>query len=138
MSDNARVTLLFVFNVLLYLGIGEVNTIISGWAVYLHLDALLLVFFGLYLNRMSGLLFTALLGFLVESMYPVPTGLYLVAYLGIWLFFVGCQRRIRRQNPFHVRWVTVAAQCLWLLLLSFVLGSGSIGQWLYWQRVISF
>lgn len=136
MSDNGRLSLIFAFTALAYLVIGEINTIISGWAVYLHLDALLLVFFGLFLNRISGLVYTALLGFLVEAMYPVPTGLYLIGYLGIWLFFTWCQRRIRRQNPYHVRGVVVAIQAVWMLVLAFVLGSGWIGTFAYWQRVL--
>lgn len=136
MSDNGRISLIFAFTVVAYIAIGELNTLISGWSVYLHMDALLLVFFGLYLNRISGLLYTALLGFLVESMYPVPGGLYLIGYLGIWLFFTWCQRRIRRQNPYHVRGVVVAIQALWMLVLAFVLGGESIGTLVYWHRIL--
>lgn len=136
MSDNGRLSLIFTFTLLAYLAIGEINTMISGWAVYLHVDALLLVFFGLYLNRLSGLVYTALLGFLTEALYPVPTGLYLIGYLAIWLYFTWCQHRIRRQNPYHVRAVVVAIQVAWMLLLALVLGSGSLGNPLYWQRVL--
>jgi cell shape-determining protein MreD len=136
MSDNGRLSLIFTFTVLAYLAIGEINTMVSGLAVYLHLDALLLVFFGLYLNRLSGLVYTAILGFLVEALYPVPTGLYLIGYLAIWLFFTWCQRRIRRQNRYHVRGVVVAIQVIWMLLLAIVLGSGSISNPAYWQRIL--
>lgn len=137
MSDNGRLSLLFLCHVLLYLAIGEVNTFISQWGLYLHLDALLLLFFGLYLSQLRGLLYAAVLGFLVESMSPVPHGLALAGYLGIWLFFVACQRRIRRQNPFHVRTVTIAVQLLWLLVLSLLMGSHWLGEPAYLKRVLT-
>ncbi|MFO7724371.1 MAG: rod shape-determining protein MreD [Oceanipulchritudo sp.] len=136
MSDNARVTLLFFSHILLYFLIGLVNNTLGGWSLHLHLDALLLVFFGLFLNRMKGLVFSALLGFMTDALHPVPHGTYLIGYVLLWAFFVLSQRRIRRQNPLHVRTIAVVAQALWLAGLAFFLGKGLWTEWVYWQRVL--
>lgn len=136
MSDNARVTLLFFSHILLYFIIGQLNSLLGGWSLHLHLDALLLVFFGLFLNHMKGLVFSALLGFMADAVHPVPYGTYLIGYVLLWAFFVWSQRRIRRQNPLHVRIITVIAQSLWLLGLALFLGTGLWTEWTYWQRIL--
>ena len=136
MSDNARVTLLFFAHILLYFIIGQLNNALAGESIHLHLDALLLVFFGLFLNHLKGLVFTALLGLMTDAIHPVPHGTYLIGYVLIWAFFVWSQRHIRLQNPLHVRTVTVIAQSLWLLVLAFFLGRGLWAEWLYWQRIL--
>lgn len=137
MSDNARVSLLFFANLLLYFIIGELNNFSSAYSIFLHLDTLPLVFFGLYLNRQSSLIFTALLGLLADAVTPAPQGTYLAGYLAIWLFFIWCQRRIRRQNPAHMRLVTIAAQVIWVALLSLMMGGASLVEWVYWQRILA-
>jgi cell shape-determining protein MreD len=135
-SDNGRISLLFLLNLALYFIAGELNFILGNWSIYLHLDALLIVFFGLHLSRMSGLLYTTLLGFLADALHPAGPGTYLAGYLCIWMFFVWCQRRIRRQNRNHVRLITVAAQSAWLVALALLLGREQLGSVAYWSRVI--
>ena len=137
MSDNGRISLVFLFNVLLYFFIGMANNLVSGLSIHLHLEVLLIIFFGLYLTRHFGLFFTVLLGLFTDAVHPVPVGTFLVGYLILWLFFVWCQRRIRRQNPLHVKPVAVAAQTVWIILLGLILGKGSLGEWGYWQRLLS-
>ncbi|NDV61225.1 hypothetical protein G0Q06_02035 [Puniceicoccales bacterium CK1056] len=137
MSDNGRISLLFLINILLYFFIGMINNMASGFSIHLHLDVLLLIFSGLYLTRLSGLFLAALLGLLADAANPVPTGTFLVGYLAIWLFFVWCQRRIRRQNKIHVRTVAVVAQLSWIIFLGLFLGKGALSEWPYWQRILS-
>jgi cell shape-determining protein MreD len=136
MSDNGRVSLLFFFNILLYFFIGMVNNKVSGFSVHLHLEVLIISFPGIYLTRLSGGFFTAVLGLLMDAVNPVPIGTYLFGCLGIWLFFVWCQRRIRRQNKVHVRSVAMVAQLVWILLIGLFLGRGLMGDWVYWQRLL--
>jgi cell shape-determining protein MreD len=134
-SDNGRISVLFGVNLLLFFAAGEINNLLSGWAIHLHLDALLVIFFGLFLKRISSLLCTALLGFLADALHPVPAGTYAAAYILLWLFFVWCQHRIRRQNRLHVRTVAAVGQFFLLsgltLLTSWSLGLGSLS----WQRI---
>ena len=136
MSNNARLFLLFALQILLFFGIGLVNSFAARFSVYLHLDALLLVFFGLFLRRTGSLVYVVILGLLAEAMHPVPAGTYLLGYLGLWSFFVWSQKRIRAQNPLQVRSITTAAQILWLLVLTFTLGGEHLLNRLYWQRVL--
>lgn len=136
MSDNGRISLLFLFNLLLYFLLGMVNNAVSGFSIHLHLDVLLLIFSGLYLTRLSGLVYAALLGLLADAASPVPVGSYLLGYLALWTYFVWCQRRIRRQNKTHLRSVSIIGQTLWILALAVILGRGSFGDWIYWQRLL--
>jgi cell shape-determining protein MreD len=137
MSDNGRLSLVFLFNILLYFFIGLANNIVSGWSITLHLDALLLIFFALYVTRLSGLVFAVILGLVTDSVHPVPAGTYLIGYLAMWLFFTWCQRRIRRQNPLHVRTVAVAAQIAWIVFIGLFLGRAYLAEWVYWQRLLT-
>lgn len=137
MSDNGRLSLVFLFNILLYFFIGLANNITSGWSVTLQLDALLLIFFSLYLTRFFGLFFTVILALLADAAHPVPAGTYLIGYLALWLFFVWCQRRIRRQNPLHVRLVATVAQIAWIVALGLFLGKARLAEAVYWQRLLT-
>ena len=137
MSDNGRITLVFLSNLLLYFVIGECNFILSSLSLHIHADALLIVFFGLYLGRLGGLLSATILGFLADSISPVPHGTYVIGYLSIWLFFVWGQRRIRRQNHMHVRSLAVVAQLLWMVMLTLVVVTRDSLATFYWNRVVS-
>lgn len=136
MSENGRISLIFVLNLLLYFVAGEVNFLLGNWSIHLHLDALLILFFGLHLNRISSLVYTALLGFLADAVLPAPAGTYVAGYLCLWLVFVAFQRRIRRQNKSHVRALAAASQACWILVLSLLLGHQQWDQWSYWHRVL--
>ena len=137
MSNNGRITLIFLFNLLLYFIAGEVNGLLGTFSVYFHIEALLVIFFGLYLNRISSLLYTSLLGFMADAVHPTPAGTYLIGYLFLWMFFVWCQRRIHRQKPIHVRSVAAAGQAIWLIALSILMGKGLYGEWAYWSRILT-
>ena len=137
MSDNGRISVLFLLNLLLYFLAGEFNFYLTQWSVYLHLDALLIVFFGLYVSRTSSLVFTALLGCLADAMNPAPGGTYLIGYICLWMYFVWCQRRIRRQNSIHVRAVTAVGQLLWMGVLLAVAGTAQWGSLVYWGRILA-
>lgn len=136
MSDNGRISLIFLFNLLLYFVAGEVNFLIGNWSLHLHIDALLILFFGLHLNRLSSLVYATILGFLADSLHPAPDGLYVAGYLSLWLFYVAFQRRIRRQNKSHVRALAAGVQACWILALSIILGLQQWDQWSYWNRVL--
>jgi cell shape-determining protein MreD len=136
MSDNGRVSLLFLANLLLFFTISELNHLASGWGIYLHVDALLVVFFGLYLTRISSLLSAVVLGFLADALHPVPFGSFAAGYLLLWLFFVWCQRRIRRQNRLHIRTVATIGQLIWLTALTLTMGRHMLGEAFFWQRLL--
>jgi len=137
MSQNARISLLIVANLLLYFCVGEINTVLARFSLYFHADVLYLVFFGLFLNRLSSAVYVGLLGLLAESVRPVPGGLYLTGYLAMWLAFNWAQPRIRRQSPAHLSWTSAAIQGLWLLFLCLFLGFRQAGSWAYWQRIFT-
>ena len=136
MSDNGRVSLIFVLNLLLYFIAGEVNFLLGNWSIHLHMDALLILFFGIYLTRISSLVYTALLGFLADALHPAPPGTYVAGYLFLWLFFVWFSRRIRRQNKTHIRALAASGQAIWLVALSVILGMDQLDQPFYWHRII--
>lgn len=136
MSDNGRISLLFLLSLFLYFVAGEFNYFLGNWSLNLHVDALLIVFFGLYVSRVSSLLYASLLGFLADALHPSPHGVYVVGYLCLWLFFVWCQRHIRRQNGMHVRSVTAAAQIAWLLALTLFEGTEWLTSGAYWGRIV--
>jgi len=133
-SDNGRISLLFLFNLILYFLVGEANNSLSALNVSLHLDVLFVLFFGLYIGRSIGLLYTLLFGFLTNASHPVPVGTYLVGYLFLWMFLVWSQHRIRRQNSRHVRSIATIAQVLLIICLSLFLGRQSLGSGSFWQR----
>ena len=135
MSDNGRITLIFFCNLLLYFLLGEFNFFLGSLSLHFHADALLVVFFGLYLARLGGLICATLLGFLVDSTSPVPYGTYVIGYLSIWLFIVWGQKRIRRQNHMHVRTLAASAQALWMLILGLVLFSQDFMHPIHWSRI---
>ena len=137
MSDNGRVAILFGFNVILMFLIGELNHVLSGYSLRLHLDVLLVLFFGLYLGIWPGLLYAALFGLLADARSPAGNGFFFIAYLLCWLFFVFGQRRIRRQSSAHVRWIAVLAQAAWLATLSLLMGDDLLTSGAYWIRVLT-
>jgi cell shape-determining protein MreD len=134
-SDNGRISLIFLLNLMLYFLIGEMNFLVGKYAVHLHLDALLILFFGIYLSRLSSLVCSALLGFLADAMHPSPVGTYVVGYLFLWVFFVWFHHRIRRQNKTHVRALAASGQAIWLVYLSIAFGLNQLDQPSYWHRV---
>ena len=136
MSDNGRVSLLFLANLILLFVVGEFNHVISDWGIHLHADVLLVVFFGLFLTRISSLLYTVLLGFLADALHPVPFGTYAAGYIAMWLFFVWCQRRIRRQNRVHIQTVAALAQLFWMAALTVLMGRHLLGEVYFWQRLL--
>ena len=135
MSDNGRISLLFVFNLIFYFLVGEANNSLSGLNISLHLDVLFVLFFGLYIGRTIGLFYTLLLGLLTSASHPVPLGTYLVGFLFLWMFLVWSQHRIRRQNPRHVRTVAAIAQAVLIVGLTLFLGRHAMGSAGFWQRV---
>ncbi len=121
MTHNGRLFVLFTCNLVLYLAVGEFNDAIGPWTVHLHLDVLYVVFFGLFVRHAYGLLYAALMGLFVDAAHAAPTGVFFAGYLLLWLLFAACQRRVRRQNPAHVRVVAAAGQLLWLLALGLIM-----------------
>ncbi len=137
MSDNGRIGIIFACHVLLYLLLGEINFLLSPLALHIHGDALLILFIGLYLNRMGGLICVLLIGFIADAAHPVPHGTYVIGYLGIWLFFVWGNRRIRRQNPLQVRALAAGAQFIWLSILTVIMALQTGPLTLHWARIAS-
>jgi hypothetical protein len=135
MKIPSRLLLLIALHWLAFLLIGELNNLLSPFSLYLHLQALLVAFFGLYLQRLVGAVHAAALGLFTESLHPVPTGSFLIAFLGLWLFFVWARPRIQIQNPQHVRIVATSAQAIFLLALSAWLHPAGLLQSGYLLRV---
>ena len=69
-------------------------------------------------------------------MHPVPFGTFAAGYLFLWLFFVWCQRRIRRQNRLHIRSVATVGQFLWLAGLTLAMGRHMLDEPFFWQRLL--
>lgn len=137
MSDNGRISIIFACHLLLFILLGELNFILSPLSLHFHGDTLLILFFGLYFNRLGGLLTASFMGFLAEALHPVPHGTYVVGYLAIWLFIVWGQRRIRRQNPLHVMTLAAVAQLLWMFALTLVMQLEGSQLNLFWPRILT-
>jgi hypothetical protein len=137
MKDGRHLLILLLCGLGLYFLTGMINNHLATHAVFLHVDALLVVFPGLFLRRLSGLLVVLPLAFLQETATPAAQGTYLFGYLGMWLFFIWAQPRIRRQNTFHLRWVALVAQVLLTLYLLAVVGHTQWQHLAFWQRVLS-
>ena len=137
MTDNGRLSIIFLVNLMLYFVAGVLNDFASNRAVHFHIEALLVIFFGLYLSRSTGVVLVALLGLLADSVHPAPVGTYFAGYLFLWLFFVWFQRRLQRHSPGHIRTVAASAQALFILCLALLLGKGQFTELLYWNRVIT-
>lgn len=135
MTPAARLRVVFGINLLLYFAIGQLNSVLSGYVVYLHLDALLVLFFGLFMVQSKALVYVVLFGLLADSQHGSPPGTYLLGYTFLWAFFVWCQRRIHRVNPAHVSWIAVSGQLLLMFALAFALAGEA--RWLpgYWGRL---
>ncbi len=136
MSDNGRISLKFLCNLVLYFIVGELNFFLGGLPLHFHPDVLLVLFFGLYLRRLSGLVCACLLGFVEDALAPLPHGTYVVGYLTLWLFLVWGQRHIRRQNRIHVRALAALGQLVWLAALTLVASRFGEGQSFYPGRTL--
>lgn len=137
MTDNGRLSVIFLLHLALYFIAGELNVIASNWSIHVHIDALLIIFFGIYLSRSSSVLLVAILGLLADSVHPAPIGTYFAAYLLLWLFFVWFQRRLQRHTPSHIRSAAAAGQALFIICLSLMLGKDQFTNILYWNRVLT-
>jgi cell shape-determining protein MreD len=137
MTDNSRLSIIFLLNLVLYFVAGELNVFVSNWSVYFHIDALLVIFFGLYLSRSSSVVLVALMGMLADSVHPAPVGTYFAGYLFLWLFFVWMQRRLQRHNQSNIRSVAAAGQAVFVIYLTLLLGKGQFTHLLYWNRVLT-
>lgn len=136
MSDNGRISLIFICNLLLYFLVGELNFMLGSLSLHFHADALFIIFFGLYLGRLGGLVSATILGFFADSVSPVPYGTYVIGYLSMWLFLIWGQKRIRRQNHTHVRFLAALTQFFWMVMLSIVIFSQDSMNTVYWNRIL--
>ena len=77
----------------------------AGASVWIHCDALYLVFPLLYLRYAHGLpqvVFTALA---LGAFSPLPYGFHLFLYTAMLVVMIPYRVRIRRENPVHVFWM---------------------------------
>ena len=134
MSRNGSLTLVLLLHLLLFFIVGEANSVLSGWPVYLHVHTLFVIFFSLYLQRAGAGVFLAGLGLLAETLHPVPPGTYLLGYLALWLFLIRGRQQIHRHNIAQLRVLAGLAQAFLLLVLALFLRPGSSLDPVYWQR----
>lgn len=135
MKRPSQFFLLVALHWFAFLVVGEINNLLAPFSLYLHPQALLIVFFGLYLQRLPGAFHAAALGLFTESLHPVPPGSFLLAYLALWLFFIWARPRIQIQNTNHIRITAVTAQVLFILILTVWLQPASLLQPGYLLRV---
>lgn len=135
MNRLVRMGVLFFMNFLLAGVLAEANSSLSGFGVSLHLEMLFIVFCGLYLDAIPGMVMTAGLGFFLGVFRPVPLEDTLIEFLLLWLFSLAARRRIRRENFAHVAGVAALAQCLAIIGMSFAYGADLVGSGVFWGRV---
>lgn len=136
MSRNGSLTLVLLLHLLLFFVVGEINSVLSGWPVYLHLQTVLVIFFSLYLQRVAAGFFIAALGLLTEALHPVPAGTYLIYYLALWLVLIWGRQRIHRHHTAHIRVLAGFTQGISLLVLALFLRPESWAEPVYWQRFL--
>lgn len=135
MSPSARLRLLFGINLLLYFLVGELNSLLAPRAVYLHLDILFLLFFGLFIAQGQTILYIIVLGLFADARHATPPGAFLISYLLLWAYLVWSQRRIQRQNPSHVSWIALIGQLAFIAVLSLSMADTQLLAFNYWTRV---
>lgn len=136
MSRNGSLTLVLFLHLLLFFVVGEMNSVLSGWPVYFHLQTLFVIFFSLYLRRLAAGFFIAALGLLTEALHPVPAGTFLVYYLVLWLVLIWGRQRIHRHNTAHIRVLAGFTQGISLLVLALFLRPENWAEPVYWQRFL--
>jgi hypothetical protein len=118
MMDGRQTAWLMGTHLGLFFGIGELNTFLSSFGLYLSLDLLLLVFPGLFLPLYSGFSLALLLGFLSATAHPAPMGLTITGYILLWMLLGWSRTRVRTPNKWHLVATCCLLQVLWIAILT--------------------
>jgi len=96
MNRPFQVFTIFLLNLVAALCLFEINHLLSGFQITLHLEVLFLVFGAFYLRVLHGALITIFLALMIGSQLPVRIGMFLFFFLFLWLIMVWARRRVRR------------------------------------------
>jgi hypothetical protein len=80
--------------------------------LWLHVDALFLLFPLLYLRFAAGLPQVAFTALALDAFWPGPYGTRLVIYGVVLICMLPLRARIRRENPSHVFWLAILMNLL--------------------------
>jgi hypothetical protein len=122
MNQRGLYVLAFLLQMLAFAVITELNYSVAQWAVALHLDAVLVLFAGLYFPALPGLLLTSLVALFVGATRPLTSGLSLFLFLTLWLFTLMGRKRIRRERWSHLAGLAIATQVVEIAILAMIHG----------------
>lgn len=135
---NRRVLFAFVFllNAIAWLATVELNNLLAGLHVHLHLEVLLIIFCAFYFGPVPGLVMASGFGFLVGATRPPEIGFTLLTFLGLWLAGIWMRRHLRRERAVHLAGFAAGAEFLLLLIYAVLLYPENGTAWgIYVQRV---
>lgn len=127
--QDIRIGVLFLTHLLLFLGIGSCNNMISRWGLYVHLDGLFLTSAALYLGPIAGGLLAGYFALSFDASHPVsPFGMnllvWLVTYAWIRLYTAGARHSAR----FHAVLLALVANQV-ILVVKGVLALPEMSAW---------
>ena len=129
--------IVFGLHLLLQYTLAEFNEWIAPLGLSLRLDALFVLFTGLYLGVVPGLLITVAMGLLIGAQLPLFHGEYLISLILSWLSVVWMRRMIKRDQPRHIMLLALSLQTALFIGLTLRFHAGLWREAAYLQRLAS-
>ena len=134
MSRAIPVFWIIILNLLLLGAMMEANHLLAPWGVSIHLEAVFVLFAGLYLRVLHGAFLVVILGGSLDATHSPGFGPMLLLLLGLWTLVVYLRTRIRRQIRFQVRMTALGTQLLFLLAATVLFARPAWAMGAFWQR----
>ena len=117
--------------------IGEANFFLGELGLALHLEALLVLFAGLYFRLIHGVGLAILIGLLADAGEASPWGSYFLILLLLWALVFSVRNRLQSENFAQITVFALALQTIYLAATSLFYAGSFFDQWIYWQRILS-
>jgi 3-oxoacyl-(acyl-carrier-protein) synthase len=121
---------------LCWLLISGLSHSLGGYGFGLHLQALLVIFPGLYIAEAGGFLILMALALLEAGARGIPVGASLAAFAGAWLFVVWARRRIHRSHPGHLGMTAGGAQLVFVAIITLLLFRYRLNELAFWVTLL--
>ncbi len=135
MSRRTILLLILFLNMLVWVAVRELNSILSPLALYLHLEVLLVIFSVIYLRTLPGFFLAIGSSLIVGATRPPPMEHAVLMVMTLWALGMWARRHVRRDNVWHLAGFAVGAQSLVLLLAGLVLFPQALDPGAYFLRL---
>lgn len=119
----------FLLQMIAFTVVMEGNYLLAPNALSLQLDALYVIFPGLYFPALPGLLLSALLALFIGATRPLASTSTLVIFIALWLFTLISRRRIRRDRWGHLVALAAFAQGFEIIIITLKVGRPETWTW---------